>query len=78
MGPHLTGALERLVSLKAWLAEVAHEHNLPAFVIFHDATLRDLAEWESQSVVDLDGISGVGAKKKECAYLLRYCRLVDS
>ena len=38
------GALERLASLKAWRAEVAHEHNLLAFVIFHDATLRAIAE----------------------------------
>ncbi len=28
------GALERLARLKAWRAEVAREHNLPAFVIF--------------------------------------------
>ncbi|RZJ16314.1 MAG: DNA helicase RecQ, partial [Haliea sp.] len=29
------GAIERLTRLKAWRAEIAREHNLPAFVIFH-------------------------------------------
>ena len=69
------GALERLASLKAWRAEVAREHNLPAFVIFHDATLRAIAERAPQSLGDLDGISGIGAKKLEAygAEVLRVC-----
>ena len=29
----------RFINLKAWRAEVAREHGLPAYVIFHDATL---------------------------------------
>jgi len=58
-----TGALERLTRLKAWRAEVAREHNLPAFVIFHDATLRAIAERAPQSLADLEGISGIGSKK---------------
>jgi ATP-dependent DNA helicase RecQ len=32
-----------LCRLKAWRAEVAREHNLPAYVIFHDATLAAIA-----------------------------------
>ncbi len=69
------GALERLASLKAWRAEVAREHNLPAFVIFHDATLRAIAERAPQSLDDLDGISGIGVKKREAygAEVLRVC-----
>ena len=69
------GALERLTRLKAWRAEVAREHNLPAFVIFHDATLRAIAERAPQSTADLEGISGIGVKKLE-AYgneVLRVC-----
>ncbi len=31
-------------ALKAWRGEVAREHNLPAYVIFHDATLAAIAE----------------------------------
>jgi ATP-dependent DNA helicase RecQ len=57
------GALERLAHLKAWRGEVAREHNLPAFVIFHDATLRAIAEQAPQSLQDLQGISGMGTKK---------------
>ncbi|GAB3481788.1 RecQ family ATP-dependent DNA helicase [Polaromonas eurypsychrophila] len=69
------GALERLTRLKAWRAEVAREHNLPAFVIFHDATLRAIAERAPQTLTDLEGISGIGVKKLE-AYgqeVLRVC-----
>jgi ATP-dependent DNA helicase RecQ len=69
------GALERLGRLKAWRAEVAREHNLPAFVIFHDATLRAIAERAPQDLADLEGISGMGVKKLE-AYgqeVLRVC-----
>jgi ATP-dependent DNA helicase RecQ len=35
--------LVRYINLKAWRAEVAKEHNLPAYVIFHDATLAHIA-----------------------------------
>ncbi len=71
------GALERLGRLKAWRAEVAREHNLPAFVIFHDATLRAIAERAPQDIADLEGISGIGTKKLE-AYgreVLRVCSM---
>ena len=56
---------ERYVALKAWRSEVAREHNLPAYVIFHDATLAAIAERAPQSLDDLQGISGIGAKKLE-------------
>ncbi len=69
------GALERLGQLKAWRAEVAREHNLPAFVIFHDATLRAIAERAPHSLHDLGGISGMGVKKLQAygAEVLRVC-----
>ncbi|MDO8372085.1 MAG: RQC domain-containing protein, partial [Polaromonas sp.] len=69
------GALERLARLKAWRAEVAREHNLPAFVIFHDATLRAIAERAPQSTADLEGISGIGVKKLDAygSEVLRVC-----
>jgi ATP-dependent DNA helicase RecQ len=44
---------------------VAKEHNLPAYVIFHDATLAAIAELAPQSLSDLQGITGIGAKKLE-------------
>ena len=56
---------ERYIALKAWRAEVAKEHNLPAYVIFHDATLAAIAERAPQTLEDLQGITGIGAKKLE-------------
>ena len=69
------GALERLAKLKSWRAEVAREHNLPAFVIFHDSTLRAIAERAPQSPRDMEGIAGIGVKKLEAygAEVLRVC-----
>ena len=74
-----TGALERLAKLKAWRAEIAREHNLPAFVIFHDATLRAIAERAPQSLRDIEGIAGIGVKKLEAygAEVLRVCASAD-
>jgi ATP-dependent DNA helicase RecQ len=57
--------LERFAALKAWRAEVAREHNLPAYVVFHDATLAEMARGAPQSLDDLAQVSGVGAKKLE-------------
>ena len=58
-------ALVRFINHKTRRAEVAKEHNLPAYVIFHDATLAAIAERAPQSLADLDGISGLGVKKRE-------------
>jgi ATP-dependent DNA helicase RecQ len=55
----------RFAALKAWRAEVARAHNLPAYVIFHDATLAAIAALAPRSLGDLQGISGIGAKKLE-------------
>jgi ATP-dependent DNA helicase RecQ len=68
---------ECLEALKAWRAEVAREHNLPAFVIFHDATLRAIAAQLPQSLADLDGISGIGEKKR-AAYGAEVLRVVSA
>ncbi len=68
---------ERYLALKAWRAEVAKEHNLPAYVIFHDATLAAIAGRAPQSLDDLQGISGIGAKKLE-AYGEQVLRVVVS
>ncbi|MDE2401906.1 MAG: DNA helicase RecQ [Burkholderiales bacterium] len=56
-------ALERFISLKAWRGEVAREHNLPAYVVFHDATLAEMARMAPQTLGELGAITGVGAKK---------------
>ncbi|NNH03440.1 DNA helicase RecQ [Microbacterium ulmi] len=52
-------------ALRAWRAEQAREQGVPAYIVFGDATLRALAEHRPTSLADLDGVSGIGAKKRE-------------
>jgi ATP-dependent DNA helicase RecQ len=70
-----TAAKDRFAVLKAWRAEVAREHALPAYVIFHDATLLAMATAAPQSLAELSGISGLGTKKLE-AYGQEVLRLL--
>ena len=56
---------QRYEALKAWRAEVARSHNLPAYVIFHDATLAAIAQAMPQDLETLQGIAGIGVKKLE-------------
>ena len=63
--PLEAAATLRFNALKAWRGEVAREHNLPAYVVFHDATLADMARECPATLDALAGISGVGAKKLE-------------
>jgi ATP-dependent DNA helicase RecQ len=55
----------RFAALKAWRFEVAGHHNLPAFVIFHDSTLRSIALLNPTTTDQLSTVSGIGAKKLE-------------
>ncbi|MFI6014868.1 DNA helicase RecQ [Streptomyces sp. NPDC051243] len=50
-------------ALRAWRAEQAREQGVPAYVIFHDATLREIVTVWPASVRELGGVSGVGEKK---------------
>jgi ATP-dependent DNA helicase RecQ len=59
------GAQQRFEALRAWRADVAREHNLPAYVVFHDATLATMASQQPATLQALSTISGVGAKKLE-------------
>ncbi|WP_292825200.1 DNA helicase RecQ [Microbacterium sp.] len=52
-------------SLREWRAGVAKEQGMPAYIVFGDATLRALAEQRPATLGDLDGITGIGAKKRE-------------
>jgi len=52
-------------ALRAWRGEVAKSHGVPAYVIFHDATLREIALAQPESMDALSHISGVGARKLE-------------
>jgi ATP-dependent DNA helicase RecQ len=68
-------ALERFAALKAWRAEIARAHNLPAYVVFHDATLAEMADLRPDSLAALGAVSGVGARKLE-AYGEQILRLL--
>ncbi|WP_457419941.1 DNA helicase RecQ [Roseateles sp. P5_E7] len=58
-------AQERFEALKSWRSEVAKEHGLPAYVIFQNTTLAEMARQVPGDLVELGEISGVGAKKLE-------------
>ena len=51
--------------LRNWRAETARERNVPAYVIFHDATLLEIAQLRPASLDQLSQISGVGDRKLE-------------
>ncbi|MGW1800803.1 DNA helicase RecQ [Streptomyces sp. NPDC001984] len=50
-------------ALRAWRAEQAREQGVPAYVIFHDATLREIVSRRPGSVTELGTVGGVGEKK---------------
>ena len=49
--------------LRRWRAETAREQGVPAYVVFHDATLRGIAESRPTTLTELSAVSGVGAAK---------------
>ncbi len=51
--------------LRVWRTEQAKERNVPAYVIFHDATLREIAIARPTSIAELAGVSGIGDRKLE-------------
>ena len=59
------GAAARFDLLREWRAEVAREQNVPAYVIFHDATLRAIALADPGGLESLRDINGVGDRKLE-------------
>lgn len=53
------------VRLRAWRTDVARTHGVPAYVVFHDATLKELVRICPQTEDELRLVSGVGAHKLE-------------
>jgi len=51
---------ERLKKLRG---KIASERNVPAYVIFHDKSLRDMAKRQPATTEDFDHIHGVGQAK---------------
>jgi ATP-dependent DNA helicase RecQ len=60
MGPRERARWERL---RMWRTETAKGDGVPAYVIFHDATLAEIARLGPGSIDDLRGIPGMGARK---------------
>jgi ATP-dependent DNA helicase RecQ len=52
-------------ALRGWRRDVAKEHGVPAYTIFHDSTLHELAGRLPRSLDELRSISGIGATKLE-------------
>ncbi|MEU3003497.1 DNA helicase RecQ [Streptomyces sp. NPDC007020] len=50
-------------ALRAWRGAQAKEQGVPAYVIFHDATLREIATVHPATIGELGGVSGLGEKK---------------
>nr|WP_307869892.1 DNA helicase RecQ [Nocardia goodfellowii] len=49
--------------LRAWRAATAKEQGVPAYVVFHDATLREIAKRKPTSLSELGAVGGVGEAK---------------
>lgn len=58
-------AAQRFEALRAWRSSVAREQGVPAYVIFHDATLRQIALQEPGDLDALARVQGVGVAKLE-------------
>lgn len=52
-------------ALRARRTELAKEHGVPAYIIFHDATLMEMVAAHPANLDELSRVSGVGASKLE-------------
>ncbi len=59
----LPEALPLFRALRDLRARLAKEQNVPAYVIFHDSTLREIAERRPASLPELGRIGGIGGAK---------------
>ena len=60
LSPAAAGVFEQL---RGWRAAAAKEQGVPAYVIFHDATLRQIAAQVPATLAELGTISGIGETK---------------
>jgi ATP-dependent DNA helicase RecQ len=56
---------ELLTKLKTLRRQLADAQNIPAFVVFSDATLLDMTQKQPRNLAQMQGVSGVGEKKME-------------
>lgn len=59
------GAAEVFERLRTWRAATAKEQGVPAYVVFHDATLREIATRVPSTIDELGTVSGVGVAKRD-------------
>ena len=73
----LSEADEKLLNaLYAVRKRLAGKQNLPAFMVFNDATLREMAEKKPMSIDELLNIGGVG-EKKAARYGNAFLRVIE-
>ena len=60
--PRAAAVFERL---RAWRAATAKAQSVPAYVVFHDATLREIATRVPSTLDELGTVSGVGVTKRD-------------
>jgi ATP-dependent DNA helicase RecQ len=68
-------------ALRMLRREMAQQQGVPPYVIFHDSTLKAIAEQQPRSLEELAHISGVGARKLErygAQILERICTVVEA
>jgi ATP-dependent DNA helicase RecQ len=63
--PVQTQDLPLFQALRDMRARLAKEQNVPAYVIFHDSTLRNIAERRPDSMGELAQVGGIGGAKLE-------------
>ena len=59
------GATLVFEQLRTWRAATAKEQGVPAYVVFHDTTLREIATRLPETLDELSTVSGVGVAKRE-------------
>ncbi|MBS1904320.1 MAG: DNA helicase RecQ [Bacteroidetes bacterium] len=64
-------------ALRSLRRSIADEHNVPAYVIFHDAVLREMAAVLPKTLDDLGKIVGVGQTKLE-RYGTAFLKVIDA
>ncbi len=57
------GSADVFERLRAWRAATAKEQGVPAYVVFHDATLREISTSLPSTEAELGTVSGIGAGK---------------
>ncbi|MET3473319.1 ATP-dependent DNA helicase RecQ [Novosphingobium sp. 1529] len=62
-------------ALRALRREIAQEANVPPYVVFHDAVLREMAAARPTSLAEMAAIGGVGARKRD-AYGDRFLAVI--